>query len=294
MQNFIRFGRKQLCSEKEGFYRHACHDPPHVPRVGFNDERSPPRRSAAVARSDPCKVTPALAFPGDECWRRRLPYPVGSDLWNNGRGKDWLRRDVCGEDCHPEHESFALAANTSGEDWLHHESLHRDVVNSKGNLVVQSICCNVHTNNMAKGNVPMVTPAKTLDQLNKVVVGFLHGARVKGYLHDFSALNESFNLLPQEDPLQGKEIKVTMKDLKAVFFVWEFTTKPEDHDSLHPAGPRNGRTIEVSFTDGEKIVGRSEGYNSQRMGFFMYPADPKGNNIRIFVVTKNTRQVRLV
>jgi len=113
---------------------------------------------------------------------------VGYDLWNNGRGKDWLRRNICGEDCHPEHESFALAANTSSEDWLHHESLHRDAFSNEG-LVVQRICCNVGSNNNTIGNLLMVTPAKTLDQLNKVVVGFLRGARVKGYLHDFSAVN---------------------------------------------------------------------------------------------------------
>ncbi|HMD84561.1 MAG TPA: hypothetical protein VKO18_07650 [Terriglobia bacterium] len=140
----------------------------------------------------------------------------------------------------------------------------------------------------------MVTPAKTLDHLNKVVVGFLRGGRIKGYVDDFSALNESFNLLPQEDPLQGQGIKVAMKDLKAVFFVWEFTGNPEYQDSPPACAPMDGRIIEVTFTDGEKIVGRTEGYNSLRIGFFMFPADPKSNNIRIFVVTRNTRQIRLV
>jgi hypothetical protein len=85
-----------------------------------------------------------------------------------------------------------------------------------------------------------------------------------------------------------------MKDLKAVFFVWEFTGNPEYPDSLLADAPMQGRGIEVTFTDGEKIVGKPEGYNSQRIGFFMYPANPKGNNIRIFVVTRNTRQVRLI
>ena len=140
----------------------------------------------------------------------------------------------------------------------------------------------------------MGTPARTLDHLNKVVVGFLNGDRIKGYIYEFSSLEESFNLLPQEDPLQGQGIKVAMKDLKAVFFVWEFTGNPEYHDSLRADAPMHGRRIEVTFIDGEKIVGRPEGYNSQRIGFFMYPANPKGNNIRIFVVTRNTRQVRLV
>jgi hypothetical protein len=140
----------------------------------------------------------------------------------------------------------------------------------------------------------MGNPAKTLDSLIKVVVGFLNGGRIKGYIYDFSALEESFNLLPQEDPLQGEEIKVEMKDLKAVFFVWEFTSNPEHHDLLRAAAPMEGRKIEVTFTDGEKIVGKTTGYNPQRNGFFMYPADPRGNNIRIFVVTRNTRQVKLV
>ena len=140
----------------------------------------------------------------------------------------------------------------------------------------------------------MGTPAKTLDHLNKVVVGFLRGGRIKGYVDDFSALNESFNLLPQEDPLQGQEITVEMKDLKAVYFVWDFSGKPQYHESPRADGPMHGREIEVTFTDGEKIVGRTEGYKPQKFGFFMFPPDPRSNNIRIFVVTKNTRQVRLV
>ncbi|MGO8791525.1 MAG: DUF6982 domain-containing protein [Terriglobia bacterium] len=140
----------------------------------------------------------------------------------------------------------------------------------------------------------MRTPAKTLDQMSKVVVGFLKGDRIKGYVCEFSALEDSFDLLPQDDPLQGQAIKVEMKNLKAVFFVWEFAGNPEYHKSRRAGAPGDGRTIEVTFTDGEKIVGRSEGYNSQRIGFFMFPADARGNNIRIFVVTKNTRQVKLV
>ena len=140
----------------------------------------------------------------------------------------------------------------------------------------------------------MGTPAITLDQLNKVVVGFLNGGRTKGYVYGFSPLEDSFILLPQADPLQGQGIKVAMKDLKAVFFVWEFTGNVESTDFLRAGATMAGRTIEVTFTDGEKIVGRTEGYSSQRIGFFLYPADPRGNNIRIFVVTKNTRRVRLV
>ena len=140
----------------------------------------------------------------------------------------------------------------------------------------------------------MGTPAKTLNNLSKVVVGFLKGDRIKGYVCDFSALEESLNLLPQEDPLHGRAIKVAMKDLKAVFFVWDFGGNPEYRESLPAHDSSHGRSIEVTFSDGEKIVGRTEGYNPQKLGFFMFPSDPRSNNIRVFVVSRNTRQVKLL
>ncbi|MFZ0964542.1 MAG: hypothetical protein WAO35_27065 [Terriglobia bacterium] len=140
----------------------------------------------------------------------------------------------------------------------------------------------------------MGTPARTPDHLKKVVVGFLNGGRIKGYVYDFSVLDDSFDLLPQEDPLQGEGIKVEMKDLKAVFFVWDFSGNPEHSGFLRPNASMDGRIIEVTFTDGERIVGRTEGHIPQKLGFFMFPAEPRSNNIRIFVVTKNTRQIKLI
>jgi hypothetical protein len=269
MQNIISFVNEQL-SWEESPRRHDWHDPPHADHGASEDDRSPPHRLASVARSDFWETfATQMSFPGKRFGRRRL-FPV---------------------------VSLDLEANTSGEVWLHPDSLHLDAFSNEG-LAVGRICCNVGSNNSTIGNLLMVTPARTLDQLNKVVVGFLHGARIKGYLHGFSARNESFSLLPEEDPLGGQEIKVEMKALKAVFFVWDFTGNHEHQDPYQdspPTGvPKDGRTIEVTFRDGEKIVGRTEAYNSQRIGFFISPVDPKSNNIRIFVVNKNTRQVRLL
>ena len=262
MQDIISFVNEQLCWEKWSPHRHDCHDPPHEARGEFLDDRSPPRRLAAVARSDPWKVI-----------LRR---------WNS-RGTQFG-----GEDCP------GLRGQTSQRTTLARFELASECLHVERGLVVQDICYSVKDGDAATETASMGTPAITLDNLNKVVVGFLNGGRTKGYVHNFSSLEESFNILPQDDPLQGQEIKVAMKDLKAVFFVWEFAGNPESHDSLLADAPMQGRGIEVTFTDGEKIVGRPEGYNSQRIGFFMYPANPKGNNIRIFVVTRNTRQVRLI
>jgi hypothetical protein len=53
MQNFISFVNEQLNREDESPHRHDCHDPPHAAGMGFHDDRSPPRRLAAVASSAP-------------------------------------------------------------------------------------------------------------------------------------------------------------------------------------------------------------------------------------------------
>jgi len=155
------------------------------------------------------------------------------------------------------------------------------MLSTRKELVVQANWYSVTDEHTVTKASLMGTPAKTLDQLSKVVVGFLNGDRIKGYVYEFSALDASFNLLPQDDPLHGREIKVEMRDLKAVFFVGSSMATPNAMIPRPGDFLRTPRTIEVTFTDGEKIVGRPEGYNTPRIGFFIYPANPKGNNIRI-------------
>ena len=87
MQNFMRsfspskwfrFVNEQLWEQRIR-HCHDCHGPPHAPRVGRHDDRSPPRRLAAVARSGPWKATPAqVGFPGDVIQRRRLGWAASS------------------------------------------------------------------------------------------------------------------------------------------------------------------------------------------------------------------------
>ena len=59
-------------------------------------------------------------------------------------------------------------------------------------------------------------------------------------------------------------------------------------------GQRHGRRIEILFKDGEKLVGTSEAYNPEKAGFFLFPADPKSNNVRIFIVNKNVHKVNFI
>jgi hypothetical protein len=73
MQNFIstfspsksfQFVNEQLSWEQGSSHRSDCHDPPHAARVGLHDDRSPPRRLAAVAGQTSLRTT--LARVGGE------------------------------------------------------------------------------------------------------------------------------------------------------------------------------------------------------------------------------------
>jgi hypothetical protein len=85
-----------------------------------------------------------------------------------------------------------------------------------------------------------------------------------------------------------------MKDLKAIFMVRDFTG-----DSLYKERKKyiegeqpSGKKVEVTFIDGEVLVGTTLGYNPKRQGFFIFPADPKSNNIRVYVVSSAVEKVR--
>jgi hypothetical protein len=48
----------------------------------------------------------------------------------------------------------------------------------------------------------------------------------------------------------------------------------------------------VRFKDGELLCGYSLTFSADREGFFMFPADPRSNNIRIYVMTASTAEVK--
>ena len=61
-----------------------------------------------------------------------------------------------------------------------------------------------------------------------------------------------------------------MKDLKAVFFVRDFNGNRGYQESQAVEGQRHGRRLEVTFRDGEKLVGTSEAYNPQSWVSFCF------------------------
>ena len=85
---------------------------------------------------------------------------------------------------------------------------------------------------------------------------------------------------------------VPMQQLKAVFFVRDFEGDPNYVEARTFAERPSGRRIEITFADGELMVGSTLGYRTDGAGFFVSPADGDGNNLRVFVLPGGVKRVR--
>jgi hypothetical protein len=126
----------------------------------------------------------------------------------------------------------------------------------------------------------------------KVVVRYSDGQLLKGFTHDFHASKSQFSLWPSTTAAAHERVVVPFARLKAVFFVREFSGNPDHVDRKVFDAPSHGRRIEVTLLDNEVIVGTTLNYRADSTGFFISPADPTGNNVRVFAVSSAVRQVR--
>ena len=138
----------------------------------------------------------------------------------------------------------------------------------------------------------MTSFAGSTETMNRAVVAFLDGRRLKGYLLNFSAIKESFRLFSNDNVHQEPGSNILMKDLKAIFFVKDFVGDPARKDSPESGPAKHGRKVVVTFKDGEQISGSTEAYKPQKLGFFLFPLNGDTNNMRIFVINRNVAQVQ--
>ena len=126
-----------------------------------------------------------------------------------------------------------------------------------------------------------------------MVVRYLDGKIIKGFSQDFFPNKDRFHVSPA-DKSSGEGIEVFFKVLKAVFFVRDFAGDAQYNERKeYTQGDKpSGRKIEVTFKDGEVLVGTTMGYDPNRPGFFLFPVDPKSNNVRVFAVTTAVKKVR--
>ncbi len=74
----------------------------------------------------------------------------------------------------------------------------------------------------------------------------------------------------------------------------DFIGNPSHNEVKHFTEGQNpsGRKVEVTFKDSEVLVGSTMGYDPKRPGFFLFPPDPRSNNLKIFVISAAVSKVR--
>ncbi|MBN1354952.1 hypothetical protein JXA40_01645 [bacterium] len=128
---------------------------------------------------------------------------------------------------------------------------------------------------------------------NLVVAKNLDGTLVKGFTRDFMPRQEIFHIVDEHDP--GICQTIYMSKLKALFFV-RSTQGNRDHVESLDVSKRKmyGKPIQVEFLDGEIITGFTQAYRPKDKAFFMFPADEKSNNERIYVNRDATRTIKFL
>jgi hypothetical protein len=131
---------------------------------------------------------------------------------------------------------------------------------------------------------------------SKIVARYRDGRTMKGTTQNFFPNKPVFHVIRQGGTGPGDVIEVKLEDLKAIFFVRDFTgnAKHVERKKLVPGDRPQGRLMEVTCKDGEVIVGTTSGYEPTRPGFFLFPIDPSANNARVFVVTSAVRTARFL
>jgi hypothetical protein len=126
----------------------------------------------------------------------------------------------------------------------------------------------------------------------QVVIAYLDGRRLHGYVFDFSPMKDRCRLFPTPQATQGEGEVVMVNELKGIFFIRDDEEAAIFAGKAAPVSQR--RKLEVIFRDNEKLEGTTEGYSKDRLGFFMVPDDPTGKIIRVFVINANVQQVKWV
>ena len=127
--------------------------------------------------------------------------------------------------------------------------------------------------------------------LNKIVIRYADGKVKKGTTEDFFPNKNVFHIRDNDN---GESLKISIESLKAVFFVKSFEgdCNRQKRNDIDRVGL--GKKIKVCFKDTEVLIGYTQGYSKERVGFILFPADPDSNNVKAFIVTAATDNISFV
>ncbi len=133
--------------------------------------------------------------------------------------------------------------------------------------------------------------ADTRDMSNLVVAHCLDGRVVKGTSLDVDPNKPGCHIRAEDRTLHA----VQLSGIKALYFVRSLSGDPARNDraQVDPADlrSRGAKHVRVVFTDGEALIGFTYNFPPTRAYFFLLPADPASNNIRILVNRAATRAI---
>ena len=129
---------------------------------------------------------------------------------------------------------------------------------------------------------------------NKVVARYRDGRILKGFTHDFNQNKPVFHLAPADN--KNEVVEINTCQLKAVLFVKTFEGNkdykgPAEAILLEKFKKVPGIKLKIKFFDGEVMYGSTQGYDPERKGFFVFPADQDANCERAFIIREATIDV---
>ncbi len=126
----------------------------------------------------------------------------------------------------------------------------------------------------------------------KIILRYADGKVIKGFTRRFFPNGDRLDFFPADGSFD-LPTEIPLSDLKAVFVVrdWKGNSTYEDRKAFARGQRAFGRKVEVTFEDGETLVGSTLGYDLKRRGFFLVPADPQSNNLRAFVISSAIKKV---
>jgi len=147
---------------------------------------------------------------------------------------------------------------------------------------------------IVRQEAPVARPVAAAPSIGwqKVIARFNDGRIVAGYTNNFHPSKDQLHLF--SNPRQGESTFIPLAQLKALFFVREFSGDPALVESKDFVDPPKGRKVEVTFHDNEIMVGSTLGYRGEGNGFFLHPADGRSNNQRVFVTASGVRRMRFL
>lgn len=126
----------------------------------------------------------------------------------------------------------------------------------------------------------------------KIILRYADKKVIKGFTQRFFPNRDRLDFFPA-DRAVDLPTEVSLKDLKAVFVVrdWIGNSTYEERKAFAPKQKAFGRKVEITFEDGETLVGSTLGYDLKRMGFFIIPTDSRSNNVKTFVISSTIKKV---